>query len=235
MAAVVACGLRAALSHCSAAALWRILTWGDATQRSIHVTSPSDHRRRGIVSHRRHLREDETTSHLGIPVTTPACTLVDIAPDLSRHALEGAVSEADKLGLIDPEALRAALDDTPPRPGAPKLLDVLDRLTYVMTDTELERLFLPIARRAGLPLPLTQVYVNGYRVDFFWPDLGLVVETDGLRYHRTPAQQAEDRRRDQAHTAAGRVPLRFTRAQVRFEPGLVEEVLRAVARRLLVA
>jgi very-short-patch-repair endonuclease len=101
-----------------------------------------------------------------------------------------------------------------------------------MTDTELERRFLPIARRAGLPLPLTQVYVNGFRVDFYWPELGLVVETDGLRYHRTPAQQAEDSRRDQTHAAAGLVPLRFTRAQVRFEPGHVEEVLTAVARRL---
>jgi very-short-patch-repair endonuclease len=101
-----------------------------------------------------------------------------------------------------------------------------------MTDTELERRLLPIARRAGLPIPLTQVYVNGYKADFYFPDLGMLIETDGLRYHRTPAQQAEDRRRDQAHTAAGLVPLRFTRAQVRFEPGHVEEILTAVARRL---
>jgi very-short-patch-repair endonuclease len=74
--------------------------------------------------------------------------------------------------------------------------------------------------------------VNGFRVDFYWPELGLVVETDGLTYHRTPAQQAEDRRRDQAHTAAGLTVLRFTHAQVRYEPGYVEQVLRAVARRL---
>ena len=54
-------------------------------------------------------------------------------------------------------------------------------------------------------MPLTRVRVNGYEVDFYWPDLGLVVETDGLAYHRTPAQQAADRVRDQAHTAAGLV------------------------------
>ena len=70
------------------------------------------------------------------------------------------------------------------------------------------------------------------RVDFHWPDLGLVVETDGLRYHRTPAEQARDRVRDQAHTVAGLVPLRFTRAQVRFEPERVKKTLAMVAGRL---
>ncbi len=186
----------------------------------------------GSTPHRRALTAADLTTCSGIPVTTPVCTLIDIAPGLSRHDLEGAVNEADKLGLIDPEALRLELDGVSGRPGLPKLKHVLDRHTYVMTDTELERRFLPIAWRVGLPLPRTQVYVNGYRVDFYWPELGLVVETDGLTYHRTPAQQAEDRRRDQAHTAAGLTVLRFTRAQVRYEPGYVEEVLRAVACRL---
>ena len=74
--------------------------------------------------------------------------------------------------------------------------------------------------------------MNGFRVDFYWPELGLVVETDGLRYHRTPAQQAKDRLRDQAHAAAGLTPLRFTRAQVRFEPDRVRAVLEAVSARL---
>jgi very-short-patch-repair endonuclease len=73
--------------------------------------------------------------------------------------------------------------------------------------------------------------VNGYRVDFHWPELGLVVETDGLRYHRTPTQQARDRRRDQAHTAAGLTPLRFTHHQVAHEAQSVETTLRAVVRR----
>ena len=101
-----------------------------------------------------------------------------------------------------------------------------------MTDTELERRFLPIARRVGLPKPQTQGWVNGFKVDFYWPELGLVVETDGLRYHRTPAAQARDRVRDQTHTAAGLTPLRFTRAQVWFEPAYVQAVLQMVARRL---
>jgi very-short-patch-repair endonuclease len=74
--------------------------------------------------------------------------------------------------------------------------------------------------------------VNGYKVDFYWPALGLVVETDGLRYHRTSAQQAKDRIRDQAHAAAGLTTLRFTRAQVTFDSDHVMATLSAVAVRL---
>ena len=101
-----------------------------------------------------------------------------------------------------------------------------------LTDSELERLLLTIAGRAGLGLPETGVWLNGFKVDFYWPDLGLVVETDGLRYHRTAAQQERDRIRDQAHIAAGLTPLRFTHGQVRFESLHVEDTLRSVARRL---
>jgi very-short-patch-repair endonuclease len=111
------------------------------------------------------------------------------------------------------------------------LREVLDRRTFTLTDSELERRFLPIARSDGLPPPRTGHYLNGFKVDFFWPELGLVVETDGLRYHRTPAQQSRDRLRDQAHTAAGLTPLRFTHAQVRFEPRHVRATLEAAARR----
>jgi very-short-patch-repair endonuclease len=74
--------------------------------------------------------------------------------------------------------------------------------------------------------------VNGFRVDFHWPDLGLIVETDGLRYHRTASQQARDRRRDQVHTAAGLTTLRFTHPQVRFEQAEVVDVLTRVIGRL---
>ena len=142
------------------------------------------------------------------------------------------MNEADKLGLIDPESLRRALDRMTRRPGVAILRGLLDRRTFVLTDSELERRFLPLAERAGMGRPETGRMVNGFRVDFFWPDLGLVVETDGLTYHRTPAQQARDRLRDQAHTAAGLTALRFTHAQVRFEPGHVAEVLGRVATRL---
>jgi very-short-patch-repair endonuclease len=102
----------------------------------------------------------------------------------------------------------------------------------VLTDFALERRFLPIVRQVGSPRPQTRTCVNGFRVNFYWPALGLVVETDGLRYHRTPAQQAVDRVRDQTHAAAGLTPLRFTRAQVAYEPDHVRVTLAAVAARL---
>lgn len=117
-------------------------------------------------------------------------------------------------------------------PGVGPSREILDRFTFRLTDSELERRFLPLCVEAGLPLPLTRQRVNGFRVDFFWPDLGLVVETDGLRYHRTTAQQARDRLRDQAHTAAGLTPLRFTHAQVRFEAKRVRGTLHKVGVRL---
>jgi very-short-patch-repair endonuclease len=120
----------------------------------------------------------------------------------------------------------------PRQRGLGRLKRILDRRTFTLTDSELERRFRPIARGAGLGRPATQVWLNGHRVDFYWPDLGLVVETDGLRYHRTPAQQAVDRERDHAHTAAGLVPLRFTHGQVRYEPGHVQHTLAAVAARI---
>jgi very-short-patch-repair endonuclease len=86
--------------------------------------------------------------------------------------------------------------------------------------------------KAGLSRPETQCYVNGFKVDFYWPELHLIVETDGLRYHRTPAQQTRDRLRDQVHTAAGLTTLRFTHAQVFYDRGHVELTLKAVRRRL---
>jgi very-short-patch-repair endonuclease len=90
----------------------------------------------------------------------------------------------------------------------------------------------PVFRGVYVPKPQTRVYVNGVEVDFHWPDLGLVVETDGLQYHRTPAQQAKDRHRDQTHAVAGLTCLRFTHDQVAHEPVYVRATLAAVAERL---
>jgi very-short-patch-repair endonuclease len=151
---------------------------------------------------------------------------------VTPEQLERAIVEADKRDLIDPESLRSGLAAFAGQPGVRVLRETLDRQTFTITDSELERRFLPLARDAGLPTPLTQQQVNGFRVDFFWPELGLLVETDGLRYHRTPAQQAHDRLRDQTHSAAGLTPLRFTRAQVRYDPDHVRKTLAAVADRL---
>ncbi len=88
-------------------------------------------------------------------------------------------------------------------------------------------MFLRLVRRAGVADPRTQRYAGSWRVDFIWDDLGLVVETDSLRYHRTPAQQNRDYERDHAHRMAGLVPLRFTHFQIARQPGYVLRILRA--------
>jgi very-short-patch-repair endonuclease len=231
MAAVLACGPGVALSHLSAAALWGI---GRQQRGLIEVSAPTAHRHRqaGITSHRRTLPDSDLTTFAGIPVTSVVRTLIDIACSLSLGALERAVNEADRLDLIDPEVLRMALDVYRGQRGVARLRELLDRRTFRLTDSELERWFLPHVRRVGLPLPLTQQHLNGFKVDFFWPDLRLVVETDGLRYHRTAAQQTRDRIRDQAHLAAGFIPLRFTHWQVRYERQYVRSTLLAVVGRI---
>jgi very-short-patch-repair endonuclease len=232
MAAVLACGPRAALSHDSAAALWGI---GPELSAEVHVSVPAGTRRRhpGIKAHRRIEKVwEHVTEHERIPVTSIDLTLVDLATRVPRPDLERAVNEADRLDLISPDDLRAALDLWTHHPGVRPLRELLDEATFTLTDSELERLFLPIARSVGLPKPITRQWVNGFRVDFFWPELRLVVETDGLRYHRTPLQQARDSLRDHAHLAAGLTPVRFTHHQIRYRRGYVRERLTSIVGRL---
>lgn len=231
MAAVLACGGegRAALSHSSAAALFKI---GTEQVAAIEVSrrSPDPIRIPGVRVHRRPgLGEGWYGFHEGIPVTSPVQTLIDLATRHGRPAMERSINEADKLGLVRADDLRKALDRHPGERGVARLRLILDRRTFRYTRTELERAFIPLARRAGLPLPHTSVYVTGHEVDFHFADLKLVVETDGLTYHRTPAQQAADRKRDQDHTAAGLTPLRFTHGQIKYEPDHVVRILRATA------
>lgn len=230
MAAVLACGDRAALSHRSAASLWGIA----AEKRGaidISVRRRSELRRPGLrVRGRPSLSAEDIVIRDGIPVTTVVRTLVDLATELGPHPLERSVNEADKLDLIDPETLRSALDAYAGEPGVKTLRDLLDKRTFRLSDSYLEILFRAIARRAGLPAPLTKHVVNGFEVDFFWPELGLVVETDGLRYHRTPATQARDARRDRAHVLAGMTPLRFTHYEIRYESSRIRNELSRVAK-----
>jgi hypothetical protein len=186
-AALLACGPAAVLSNESAAALWGVIPYSPGL---IDVSLPLHiaRRRPGICAHRRvTVPAEHRVLRDRIPVTDISCTLVDLSARVRRPALERAVNEADRLDLIDPEALRDALENVSPVPGVRRLRELLDRRTFRLTDSELERLLLRIARRAGLGLPETGVWLNGFKVDFYWPELGVVVETDGLRYHRTAA------------------------------------------------
>jgi very-short-patch-repair endonuclease len=226
MTAVLICGDGAMLSHRSAAALWGI---GKEMRGviDISVTRRCELRRPGLrVRGRPTLGAADIAHHDSIPVTSPTRTLVDLATELSPLGVERAVNEADKHDLVDPETLRSALDDYGGQPGAPALRKLLDQRTFRLSDSDLEILFRSIAISAELSPPLSKQFVNGWEVDFYWPDLGLVIETDGLRYHRTASTQTRDARRDRAHALAGMTPLRFTHYEVKHEPRRVRDQLR---------
>lgn len=225
MVAVKRCGSGAGISHLSAAFHWKIAR---RQPRKPHVSVPVHRNPRpsGIHVHRR--QEFELIRHRGIPVTTVLQTLIDCAP-LGGEAAERMVNQADARNLLRADVLRRHLDGRG-EPGAVRLRALLDRDSFVLTDSELERLFVPIALRAGLPKPLTQQTVNGYRVDFYWPELGLIVEVDGLRYHRTALEQRRDIEREHAHARAGLHCCRFTYWQVAHDADGVEATLRAAGR-----
>jgi very-short-patch-repair endonuclease len=246
MAAVLACGPAALLSHRSAAAL---LGLRGPMAGPVEVVVPVGLRKRrpGLRVHRRGDLNagrhgspwrpgdpDRLRWRLvdGIPTTAPAVVLIDLASCLATSGLEAAINEADHLDLIDPHSLRSALDDLPRRPGVRRLRTLLDRTSLALSSTVLEQRFCALVAAAGLPTPQTQSRLGHHRVDFFWPDLGLVVEADSLRYHRTTFKQSADTRRDNAHARVGRTTLRFTHGQVRYEPEYVTVELRAVMRRL---
>ena len=235
MAAVLACGDGAVLSHHSAAELWGI---GFEEKGRIDVTIRRRSRleRSGVSVHcRPKLLEQSVVRRFGIPVTSPVQTLIDVASELKPMRLERAVNQADVHDLVDPETLRTALDGHVGEPGVKKLRTMLDRHTFRLSDSDLEILFRPLARAAALPSPLSKHWVLGYEVDFFFPGQGLIVETDGLRYHRTPAQQARMVKRDQKHTAAGYRVLRFTHWQIAYAPTEVTDILRKIRPHLAAA
>jgi very-short-patch-repair endonuclease len=223
MAATLACGPGARLSHRSAGELWRI---SEKAQGWVDVSVPSNvlHHLDGIRLHRR-VEFGTTRIVKGIPVSDPVSVLVDLAAELPTDEVEDAVNEADRLDLIRTHRLRPALDRELRRPGIGRLKRILDAQTFSRAANALERRFLAIVRDARLPAPATQRQLGRYRVDFFWPELGLVVETDSLRHHRTAAEQAVDLGRDQAHARAGLRTVRFTHAQVFHRPEHVAAVL----------
>lgn len=203
-AAVLACGEGSALSHRSAAALWEI---GEEREGRIDISvrRRSELERPGLrVRARAKLDPTKLVARDGIPVTEVVQTLVDLATELLPGRLERAINEADKHDLVDPETLRSRLCSYEGEPGVKPLRTLLDKRTFRLSDSDLEIFFRPIAARASLPPPLSKQFVNGWEVDFYWPALGLVVETDGLRYHCTASSQTRDARRDRSHALAGR-------------------------------
>ena len=223
MAAVLAYDAGAVISHRSAAALWGLT--GEAPVR-VDITRPSAGGRQhpGIAFHRtRRLPDHERTTKDGIPVTTVARTLLDLA---DRDSVEGAVASADRKELLDVNAVHRTIADNPGRRGTKRLLAALD--APVLTRSELEEAFRALVDRAGLPRPRLNARVAGLEVDFHWPDHDLVVEADGYRYHRGRAAQENDRRREAILARASIRTHRFTHRQIVRDPHDVEDTLRAL-------
>lgn len=215
MAAVLACGDRAVLSHASAAAAWDLLSVGSGL---VHVTVPGDSgraRRSGVRVHRsRTLTPAQTTVHRGIPITTRERTIIDLARRLKGRPLEQLLNRAEPHADFD--TLR--------RVRSPSLQAVLSGYTVSVTRSELENAFLTLCDDHGLPRPDTNAHIEGIEVDFVWRDARLIVEVDGYAYHRSPSAFERDRERDAILTTSGWRVLRFTHAQVTGRPEWVAAV-----------
>jgi hypothetical protein len=239
MAAVLAAGERAVLSDECAADLWGLVRSGIQRARSarLEVTVPAHDgrcRRPDLVIHRRtSLRADETTRHAGIPVTTPARTLLDLATGWPRRQLERAIDEADRLRLCDGEELAALAATHRGHPGRRRLAAVLrsHKAGSTLTRSELEERFLALCRARGLPPPLVNAEILGLTVDFHWPDAGLIAETDGRGSHDTRRGFQDDRDRDSLLAAHGHRTLRLTWWDVSRRPAVVADRIRRVLER----
>jgi very-short-patch-repair endonuclease len=232
LAAVLACGPGAVLSHRSAAALWDLRP---ATRPTIDVTAPRTRvGRPGIDLHlSRCLDPHHRTEHKRIPTTTVARTLVDLAGVLETTGIERTWHRAEMLDLIDVQAVQDAMSHRRGRCGVGALRSLLaEQTSGHITRSELEERFLALCRDASLPRPEVNARVdaNGavYEVDFLWRAQQLVAETDGWGPHHTRAAFESDRRRDADLLVAGLRVVRFTWRQITREPAAVAATLRAL-------
>jgi very-short-patch-repair endonuclease len=227
MAAVLAAGPGAALSHRSAAALNAI---GSETG-EIDVTVPIARRnRRGLCIHVSPLAPDEITEVDGIPVTTVARTILDLAAVWPRHRLERTMHEAELRRLTSPTSLDELLRRHPRRRGNATLRAIMAtaRLGDQMTRSEFEARFLAFIDDAGLPRPETNVLVERFEVDCAWRTPRLIVELDGHATHSTRRKFESDRARDRALQAAGWRVIRITWRQMKEEAGELATDLRTL-------
>jgi very-short-patch-repair endonuclease len=230
LAAVKACGPGALLSHYSAGALWRIVEWDD---RYLEVTVRGVTRRlhRGLRVHRAlTLESRDATRHEGIPVTTPARTLLDLAATLDPRSLRRAVRRAQAIHLTSVRQLREVLTTAGPRRGVRNLARII-ATGPAPTRTELEDAVLDLILRGGLAHPRVNapMVVAGRRVipDFHWPDQQLIVEADGAAWHDGEIAREDDAERQALLEAAGKRVLRVTWKQAIGEPARTLERIRS--------
>jgi very-short-patch-repair endonuclease/predicted transcriptional regulator of viral defense system len=203
MAAVLAGGNAAVLSHRAAAAHWGLRAWSGS---AIDVTTPRSQRPKPNISfHRTILPADEITVHEGIPITTVPRTIFDLAANTDQRQVERAINEAEINRLWDELSLHDLLHRYPGRAGTGNVRAALRRRNEGASHTksDLEEFFLAFAERWRLPRPETNVYVEGIEVDCVWREQRVVIEVDSWEFHRTRAAFERDREKSRILQAAG--------------------------------
>ena len=197
LAAILACGVTAHLSHRTAAVAWYMLPPAPGL---IHVTISGSHRRGPATVHLHRTTRPDITHREDLPLTSAVRTLTDLrktgSPELAR-----AINEALVRRLVSPGEIRHLMPDSP-----------------TPTRSEAERRLLALVARSRLPRPRTNVRLAGHEVDAHWPEQGLVVEVDGYAFHGTRAAFERDRARDADLLAAGQRVLRVTWRQITDQP-----------------
>jgi very-short-patch-repair endonuclease/predicted transcriptional regulator of viral defense system len=226
IAAVLACGKGAVLSHASAAALWGLMR--DRPGR-VDVIAITGRERPGISVHQAGLGDDDRAEVAGIPVTTVARTLFDIAETVDEHQLERAFEEADRLHLLRLAELDAVCARGYGRRALRPIRRLIDEARYTETTrSPLEDRVIALCREYHLPAPVTNVTVLGREVDVLWPRERLVVEADGYAHHGHRAAFERDRARDAEMQVAGYRVIRITHRRLEREPARVAGEIRAL-------
>jgi Protein of unknown function (DUF559) len=231
MAAVLACGAGALLSHRSAAARWGIAPSGSER---IEVTTTARGRSgpdRVTVHRSRALHPEDRAVRDGIPVTSVARTLLDLAEVVGPLRLERAFEAAERLRLLDLAAVQRLLERSRGRRGVRPLNALVAEYSggeVPDTRSPLEDRFLAFCRAYGLPPPAVNVAVAGFDVDAWWPGSRLAVELDSYTYHGTRAAFERDRARDAALQLAGYRVLRVTDRRLSKERGELATTIRSL-------
>lgn len=219
LAAVLACGPDAALSHPSAAVHWRLLKYPPSLPQLTSRGTSGARGPRGVELH--HARTLEVTTHEGISITTLPRTLNDIAPTLRPHVLKAAVRQAEIQHRLD-------LTNTTAVGALRRFLTDYVSINGVTNDFEAD--FLELCVRHDIPRPEAQYEIPPYRADFAWPAYRLIVETDGRATHDGFVSFREDRVRRRFLQSQGWEVLQFTYEEVTRQPDLVAREVRAALR-----
>jgi Transcriptional regulator, AbiEi antitoxin len=215
MAAVLACGDRALLSHGSAASLWKFYKYWDDP---LEVTVPTLRTRPGIKVHRsRVLTRSDLDRQLGIPVTTPARTVLDIPPRLTDERLTRVVNDGRHAKLLHLDDLEDVLNRNVNHPGTKRLKPFVNAPSGP-TRSELEDDFVAFAKRYNLPTPATNVWLHGHLVDALFAEERVIVELDSWEFHRFRTDFESNRDRDADLLAAGYQTVRVTHERLTYSP-----------------